>query len=440
MSAAVSSRELTPAQHAFVRRQLLLIPIYIWTVYAWSVFAAHLPIGPLERQTHVARDFVHFYAQGAITREHDAHALYDIDAMAAVVDRVVPVPVEVRFPPVYGPQVALLFAPLAELPYVPALITWLLLTIAGYFACLYVVWRGCPALRGDRWTIAVLALGWAGLHFTLSFGQASIVATVCMTVLWLALKSGRLFLAGLAVGALAYKPQLGVVAAFVFVLGQEWRVVAGAVVAIAVQLGAAWASWGGGIFAGYVSALTKLPGVIDAMEPDKALMHSWRSLFLQLGMSSDVALALSIVTSLATIAFAVAVWRTRAALAPRYVVLVLTTLLVDPHIFTYDLMPLAPALLVAWQWAHDLEPAPLARVLPFVGGPLARVRVQEAVVALAGFVYVAPLLTIVLEKVPVQWSVVSFAMLALLCGAILRTRLTFSPMLDSSGSASPSRL
>lgn len=437
---AQSPRELTPAQHAFIRRQLFLIPIYIWTVYAWGVFAVHLPIGPLEKQTHLTRDFLHFYAQGTITREHDAYALYDIDAMAAVADRVVPVPVDIKFPPVYGPQVGLLFTPIAMLPYVPALIVWLFVTIAGYLACVYAVWRQCPALRGERWTVAVLALGWAGFHFTLSFGQASLVATVCMAALWLALKGERPFLAGLAVGALAYKPQLGIVAAFVFVLGQEWRVVAGAVTAVAVQFGASWAYWGAGIFAGYIGALRKLPGVIDAMEPDKVLMHSWRSLFLQLGMAAGPALVLSIVTSLATIAFAVAVWRTRAALAPRYVVLVLSTLLVDPHIFSYDLMLLAPALLVAWQWAWELEPVPLARVVPFVGGPLARMTARQAVVSLAGFVYMAPLLTIVLEAVPVQWSVVSFVALTLLCGAILRTRLTLASLLNSSGSASTSRL
>ena len=87
-------------------------------------------------------------AQGAITRERDAHALYDIDAMAATVDRVVPVKVEAKFPPVYGPQVGLFFAPLAALPYVPALLLWLAVTIATYLACVYAVWRAGPAVPG----------------------------------------------------------------------------------------------------------------------------------------------------------------------------------------------------------------------------------------------------------------------------------------------------
>lgn len=424
-----SSRELTPAQHAAIRRQLLFIPVYIWIVYAWGVFFAHLPVGNLEGQTHVTRDFVHFYAQGAITRDRDAHALYDIDEMAAAVDRVVPVKVDVKFPPVYGPQVGLFFAPLAALPYVPALLVWLAVTITLYAACVYAVWRAGPAPRLDPWSTIPLALGWAGLHFTLSFGQASIIGTVCMTALWLALRDDRKFLAGLAVGALAYKPPLGVVAAFVFVLGREWRTVAGAIVAVAAQAVAALAYWGPDIFVGYVTALTRLPEVIDGMEPDKVLMHSWRAAFLHLGLPSEVALAASLVTSVATIALAVVCWRTGGPLALRYVVLVLATLLVDSHLYAYDLMLLAPALLIAWQWAREAHPQDVQ------SGQLTTRRWGEVltrgqpIVWLAGFVYVAPLATIIFEVVPVQWSVVGFVALSLWCTAIL-TRGTVEPTVN----------
>ena len=404
MSDVPLSRELTPAQHTFIRQQIALIPVYVWVIYAWGVFFTNLPLGPRGDKAHVGRDFVHFYTQGVITREHNAHALYDIDAMAAVVDRVVPVAVEVRFPPVYGPQVGLLFAPLARVPYVTAMLTWLGLTILGYFGCVYLVWRTSPALRTRRWLTLVLALGAPGLHFTLSFGQASLVGLVCFTLMWLALRSGRAFLAGLAAGALAYKPQFGVVAAFVFVLAGEWRVVWGAVVAMAAQFAAAWAYWGYAIFPAYVRALARLPGVIDAMEPDKDLMHSLRSSLQLAGLPAGVSLVVSVALSAAIVAIAVLCWRTRGPLAPRYGVLVLATLLVNPHSYAYDLLLLAPALLVTWDWAH---------------GP--GCRTPSAVASLAAFVYVAPLLTIAVSAVPIQWSVVGFLVLgAALADQLLR--------------------
>ena len=417
---SVRSRDLTPAQHAFIRQQIFLIPVYIWVIYAWAIFLLHLPVGPYANRTYVGRDFVHFYAQGVITRERDAHALYDIDAMAAVVERVVPVPIEARFPPVYGPQVGLFFSPIALLPYVQAMMLWLGLTIVGYGLCVRLVWRTMPSLRNRQWLTTMLALGAPGLHFTLSFAQVSVIGLVCFTALWLALRRGQLFLAGLAVGALAYKPQLGVVAAFVFVFGLEWRVVWGALTAVAVQLAASWAYWGSSIFLGYLGALRKLPTVIDAMEPDKQLMHSWRSLLLQAGLSAQAALLVSVVLSLATILVAVICWRTKGPVGPRYVILVLATLLVDPHIFSYDLLVLVPALLVAWDWANGQGAATLHIPLPrWTQARGLAISVTGLFAGLTTFVYAAPLLTIALPAIPVQWSVVGF----LLLGGLLPWRL-----------------
>jgi hypothetical protein len=331
--------------------------------------------------------------------------------MAAVVERAVPLPVEVRFPPVYGPQVGLLFAPLSWLTYKTAMLLWFGLTIAGYAVCMALIWRACGG-RLRSWAPIVFALGAPGIHFTLAFGQVSLIGLVCFTALWLCLQHDRPFLAGVAVGALAYKPQLGVVAAFVFVFAQEWRVVAGAIAAVAAQFVAGWLYWGAGIFPAYVGALLKLPGVIDAMEPDKAMMHSWRAFFLHLGLPAGAALSLSVATSIATIAIAVICWRKRGDLAPRFAVLTLATLLVDPHIYAYDLLLLLPALAVTWQWAGRQRAVPLLRRVPagtpsFMGTLTLPITFKALVVA----VYIAPILTIGITLIPVQWSVISFVLL-----------------------------
>jgi alpha-1,2-mannosyltransferase len=419
-SKSVAARGLTPAQHALIRSQLALIPIYVWAAYAWWKFFALLPAFALPAQAHVVRDFAHFYAQGVITRDHDAHALYDIDAMAAVVARVVPEPMEAVFPPVYGPQVGLIFTPFALLPYVPAMYAWLALTVVGYGACVYLVWRAAPSLGASRSAIVAFALGAPGLHFALSYGQASLIGLICFTGLWLALRSGRFFAAGVAVGALAYKPQLGLAAAFVFLFAKEWRIVFGAVIAVAAQFAAGWLYWGIAIYTGYLHALAQVPNVIDAMEPDKQMMHSWRALFLYLGFSPTASLALMAVSALATLVLAVLCWRSGRDLAPRYVVLVLTTLLVDPHNQAYDLLILVPALIVTWDWANRQGDRRLVELLPprpdvdHVGLTLG-----VATIGLAFFVYLAPLLTIVTPIVPVQWSVVGF----LLLGGLLARNL-----------------
>ncbi len=425
---SVLTRELTPEQHAAIRQQIVLIPVYIWVVYMWWVFFSHMPFGAERVREHSARDFVHFYTQGVITREHDAHALYDIDAMAAVVARAIPVPVNVRFPPVYGPQVAMFFAPLAFLDYVSALRVWLAITLIGYAACVWLVWRASPFLADRRWTALMFAIGAPGLHFALSFGQVSVIALACFTVLWLALRSDRPWLAGLAVGALAYKPQLGVVAAFVFVLRGEWRVVGGAVAAVLVQALAGLAYWGPSIYRGYVRALLALPRVINDMEPDKSLMHSWRGLFLHLGLPAGPALALTVALSAATILLVVYCWRRETDLRPRYVLLVVATLLVDSHLYAYDLLILAPALLVAWDWASD--PATVLAVQR----PIGRVSPRAAATVLTAFVYASPIVTIALPTVRVQWSVIGFLLLgALIVKSLLAVDIQ-GRVPDSSGS------
>jgi len=387
------TREISPAQHAVIRQQLVLIPLYIWVVYVWSIFFTQLPVGPPREQQHLTRDFLHFYVQGVITNEHDAHALYDIGAMAAVADRVLPVP-KGQYPPVYGPQVGLIFSPLAKMPYTWAMLLWLALTIVLSGVCAALVWRVRESPRTTLWTTVVLALGMPGLHFTLSFGQASLIGLACFTVLWLALRRGRMFVAGLAVGALAYKPQLGIVAAFVFVLGGEWRVVSGAVAAIVVQLVASVAYWGGAIIPAYIGALLRLPAVLDGMEPDKDLMHSWRSLFLHAGLPPSMSLVFSVVLSVVTIGLAVACWRTRGSIGLRYVVLVMATLLVNPHLYAYDLLVLAPTLLVAWDWANENG--------------------DVSMIAATSFVFISPIITVALPSIPLQWSVLGFVYLTTL--------------------------
>ena len=415
------SRDLAPSQHAAIRRHLSLIPVYIWVIYSWSITLRQLPVGTYAADVHVARDFVHFYSQGVATREHDAHALYGRDSLAAVVDRVVPVKVEWKFPPVYGPQVGLFFAPLARLPYVPALLTWLAVSVTGYAALLYLVWRTCRTLRRERWTTMLLMAGAPGLYFTLSFGQASLIGLACTTALWLALRQDRMFLAGLAVGALAYKPQFGLVAAFVFVLAGEWRVVAGAVVAIAVQAAISLFYWDAGIFSAYAEALAKLPSVVDDMEPHKQYMHSLRSFFLHLGVPQTASLALSAVSSLAAAMTALACWRARGDAAVRYVVLLIATLLVNPHLFVYDLLLLSPSLHVVWDWANRQGSRPAEDLLPrWMPRFLRRLSLRSAVLTVASFCYAAPLLSIGLSRVPVEWSVPG---LLLLGGALARTHL-----------------
>ena len=347
MRAPRIERGLSVEQHRVIRRLLALIPVCVWLVYVWPVFFTQLPDPSHPERGHYIRDFLHFYTQGMVVREHDRAALYDIDALAATAERAAPEIPKQLYPPVYGPQVGFLFAPLSAVPYVTALYVWLFITILGYGACVYAIWREDRTLRREALTVVILALGAPGLHFALSFGQVSLIGLACFTAMWISLRRGHLFTAGLALGALAYKPPLAIVAAVVFVVRREWRVVAGAMAAVLVQALVAALYWGPGVFLDYGHALLRLPDYIAAMEPHPELAQTIRSMFTTFGLTPRATLAATLASSLAIVSATVWAWRRDESIDVAFIALGSATLLIDPHFYAYDLLVLTPALMLA---------------------------------------------------------------------------------------------
>ena len=143
-----------------------------------------------------------------------------------------------------GRRFLCLFAPFARLSYGWALTAWLAVNVLIYAFCCYAVWKTCPSLQTDRWTVLILAMAFPGFFHLLAWGQTSGLALLCFTLAYLALRSDRTLLAGLAIGSLIFKPQLGLAAAVVFVFARQWKVVAGAVMAACLELATAWMHYG----------------------------------------------------------------------------------------------------------------------------------------------------------------------------------------------------
>jgi hypothetical protein len=118
-------------------------------------------------------------------------------------------------------------------------------------------------------------------------------------------------------------------------------------------------------------------------------MHSLRAFWELLLGRGEAAFVLYALSAGLTIALAIASWRKPVALEQRFAVMLLTTVLVAPHLTAYDLVILVPALLWIGDWLQA-RTAPriawlvyLAYVLPFAG-PLARwTHLQLSVICLA---------------------------------------------------------
>jgi hypothetical protein len=339
-------------------------------------------------------DFIHFYVLGSLALNGQATALYDYRAQAAHSAVLVPESSGVYYLPIYGPQMSLLFAPLATLPYAWALLLWSFITTSIYALCCAAFWRTCSAVRADRSTVIILAAASPAFFNLLAHGQNSAIALACFTAAFFALRHEKRFLAGLSIGMLIYKPPLGLAAACVFGLTLEWRIVGGAIVGAVAQLGVAWRYYGRDVMEAYWHSVRHVGEISPLLDIKPYQMHSLLSFWRALVPWPDLATGLYIASAAVTIVVACLVWRARAPLSLRYAVLLLTTALVSPHLNVYDLVIVSPGLLMIGDWALGCPDDPLSTVtqrllycayaLPLFGVLTQFTHLQLSVVAMSG--------------------------------------------------------
>jgi alpha-1,2-mannosyltransferase len=378
-----------------IRIHGLLLAVCLWTVYVVDISTP----GVLDRNGLVkGTDFLHFYTLGTLALQGRGESLYDMRAQAELMRQLLPQAPDSLYVALYGPQVSLFFAPFARLPYGWALATWLIANVLIFAFCCYTAWRTCPDLRDHGWTVLIAAIAFPGFFHLLAWGQTSGLVLLCFSLAYLALRRDRKLLAGLAIGSLVFKPQLGIAAAIIFVVAREWKLIVGALAAVFVQLGAAWMHYGTDIMRAYWHALMHVREVVPLLEPRLYQTHSLRSFWALLLPWPHVAFAFCVVSALGVLALTVRCWQTGASLELRYAALLLATVLVSPHLTVYDLVILAPAFLLLTDWALAHREQPFAHsvlVLVYSGyslfllGPLTRMtHLQLSVLAMTGLLWI----------------------------------------------------
>src|SRR5271168_3565725 len=261
MTLARAASWLTPKR---LRVHGLLLTVCLWSVYIWNMASP----GLLDRAGNLkGTDFLHFYTLGSLALTHQDADLYNMQAQSALAAGRVPVAAGTRYLPLYPPQVSILFAPFARLSYPCALILWLTSSALIYGLCVYAVWRTCPSLQSDKLTVAILALAFPAFWHLIAWGQTSALALAFFTLAFFALRAQREFLAGLALGCLIFKPQLGVASAVIFLATRRWKVVTGALLSASAQLAAAWIYYGPDPLRTWIQMLSRVPTLLPLLEP-----------------------------------------------------------------------------------------------------------------------------------------------------------------------------
>lgn len=388
-----------------LRAHALLLALTMWGIYIWTVAT---PTFRDRNGNFIGTDFLHLYTLGSLAVARRGSELYDKQSQALLAAQRVPGARGIRYLPLYPPQVSILFAPLALLSYGWALAVWWISTGLIYGACCHAIWRSCPALDDFGWTVALFALAFPAFFNLIAWGQTSALALACFTVAFLLLRDQREFAAGLALGCLVFKPQLGLAAAVVFIMTGGWRIVAGGAVSAVGQMAAGILYYGIDPFRSWLRTLWHVPALLSDFEPRPYQTHCLRTFWSMLLPWTGVSFALYAISAVVVLACTIAIWKRGVPLSLKYSALLLATVLISPHLTVYDLVILAPAILLLadWRLSHSLAP-------PGIG-------------VLLYLVFVLPLLGPYTRWIPVQWSVIAMAALLYLIWRIAGDHYTVS--------------
>lgn len=388
-----SSTWLTPRR---LRAHAAILAACLWSLYLWNLATP----GLRDRSGNLkGTDFLHFYTLGLLSVERRGADLYDMKAQATLAAGHVPQAAGLYYLPLYPPQVSILFAPVAHFPYAWALAAWWIFSAAIYALCIFAAWRACPNLRKQGLTVFLLALAFPAFFHLIAWGQTSALALACFTAAFFLLRAKREFLAGLALGCMIFKPQLGLAAAILFLAIGAWKLIAGAILSAAAQLEVGVLHYGLTPLRQWITTMRNIRALTPWLEPRSYQTHCLRSFWAMLIPSSEVAFGLYVLSAIAVLVLTISLWRhgERAPLVLRYSSLLLATVLIAPHLTVYDLVILAPALMVTADWLIAHPPHPRARVLgmllyliytlPLLGSFTRWTHLQLSVIAMMSSVY-----------------------------------------------------
>jgi hypothetical protein len=367
---------LTPRR---IRAHAVILALSLWGICAVD----YATPGLFDRGGNIKfQDFLQFPISAQLIAQGRARDLYNDQILADGIRRISgSTSVELKY--FYGPQVALPFVGLLQFPFLKQAEIWVALSLLLYFSCIYFISMTCATLGSAPTLIALAAVAYPPLFHFFVRGQLSAVPLVFFTAAYVALRARYEWIAGLALGCLVFKPQFLVAIPLVLLLSQAWKVLSGLCISAGLQLALTGLYFGRDVMRSYFSMLLHSASRPSSTELSLSSiqMHSLYSFWeLLIPWPPGVWIAYLLAT-IAAVALATAIWKSSCPLALRFSALVLAAVLVNPHIYIYDLLALAPMFLFLADWSIENAQhpsAPVLRVLLYLAfllplfGPVAR--------------------------------------------------------------------
>ena len=303
----------------------------------------------------------------------------------------------------YPPFFLFACAGLALLGYFPALCLWLATTFTGYAVALWGLLAKSLPERLQAW---VLLLGYPAVMVNAGFGQNGFLSTALLGGAAVFLER-RPELAGLCLGCLAYKPQLGIVVPFALAVAGRWRCFAAASVTVLALAAAATVAFGTDIWPAFVADMAQARH--EWMEPANPLYLKYLATVFGAvrlhGGTLTLAYAAQALVSVAAAAMLIhaLVIRPRAARSGGAEVAAITACIpfCSPFLLEYDLVILAVPM--AWLLGEALRDGfrrgdGLALVAAYLAPALFKIDVLDNALQLGGIAAAALLFAAVLRR------------------------------------------
>jgi arabinofuranan 3-O-arabinosyltransferase len=293
----------------------------------------------------IANDFVNVVAAGRLALDGEPAAAYDWPVHKQAEVRAIGHDFENYYGWHYPPPFLFIAAALATLPYLAAALVWSVATLAAYAAAL-------AGILGHRAGLAV-AFGFPALLWNITAGQNGCL-TAALIGGTLGFVERRPVLAGVCLGLLTYKPQFGLLFPFALIADRRWCTLAVAAATASLLITSSWlvfgtASWQA--FAHWMPITSQL--VLGEGRADWSRLQSVFGLVRAYGGSEQLAWALQLATSLATLIGVTWLWRSRAPFDLKAALIAVGTLVATPYLYMYDLVVLAGAVAFLLRFALE---------------------------------------------------------------------------------------
>jgi|GEM_PF-2051524 len=320
------------------------ISYFISNIFWQIEYAKVMPDGEVVLVT----DFLSFWMAGKQALMGASEIPYTISAFMAVQEPYNEPGIFFTF--FYPPMYLLLVMPLGLLGSIPAYVAF-----QSVFAIASAV-----VLRkiARHWMAVLLVFGTPAAYMNLVNGQNGFLTAFLFAAGLLCLRNKRPVLAGVCIGFLTIKPQLGVLLPFALLAGRYWSAFVSAVVTTVLFAAVSWIAFGSDTWLAFIE---QIPAAQLALTGGYLPIHHVASIFgavVGAGGSIELGSTLQAIVGTLLVCLVVWVWSGPASFDAKAVVLLAASTLISPFILVYDLSLLSIAIAFVAGSRNSLKDVP----------------------------------------------------------------------------------